>query len=129
MANRYLSSAQRNRAKGLLDMMYSPEDLQWELGIDEKRLKLLIGLGLHHLIDSNGHIWVRGIDFTAWSATFDKQNKIRLLPGQAYCVKCKKAVFMLHPERKQGYVTVMLVDKCPECGAKVSRTIRHKSPQ
>jgi hypothetical protein len=63
-------------------MVYAPEDIQWEVGIEPARLKVLLEMGLPYVKDNGGHIWVREVEMTAWpgllpSAKTKKSNYCR----------------------------------------------------
>lgn len=125
MANRYIKQAERMRAGGLLDMMYSPEDLEWETGIEARRVReVLLRIGIPHVRDSAGRLWIRGGEFAAWVKVFDKQKKVPLAEGEAYCLRCNQPRPMLNPQRVKGYAAVLLQDKCPVCGATINRAVR-----
>jgi hypothetical protein len=88
-----LTQAQRERARGLLDMWYSPAELVEELALTNRSYvyQTLLKHGLPSIKDQAGHVWIRGIDVLPWYTQFSQKRKHKTRPDQAYCLKCKKA--------------------------------------
>ena len=120
-----LNGSQRNKVKGLLDMMYSPRELAEEIGINKNQIyRVYIPLHCPHERDKKGRIQIHGISFRDWYG--NKYKKIQLEKNQAWCGSCKKAVEIKSPERfvKGRLVYVLFV--CPVCGKKVAKIIDAK---
>ncbi len=130
MVKRLLSKGAKNRAKGLLDMMYTPADIAYELQIDVRDIyRKLIPAGLPHE-KRGGHIWIHGLTFKAWLLDFGQLKKDRKLqPDEGYCVRCRRAVKLHNPSLvKRGNLT-SLMSVCPNCGQKVYRGVKVKHDQ
>ena len=89
-----LDGKQRNRLKGLLNMMYSPRELADELGINVNQFyRVYIPGGCPNERDDHRRFWINGKSFRAWfEEIYVKHN---LKPGQAFCLTCRQAVTML----------------------------------
>src|SRR5574340_336969 len=112
-----LPHAARLRANGLLDMMYTPEDLSYELGIEKWEIRQkLLPAGLPHQKDKTGHVWIHGLEARMWIRALGQGKHQALAAGEAYCMKCRKVVTMENPKRvKHGKMTV-LTGACSVCG-------------
>jgi predicted RNA-binding Zn-ribbon protein involved in translation (DUF1610 family) len=117
-----LNGSQRNKVKGLLNMLYTPRELSEELGINlEQVYRVYVPAGCPKIKDSQGRISINGKEFKAW---FDENyQKKKLSKNQAYCVSCKKVVEIINPERKREGNIIYDIFNCPNCGKKVTRFI------
>ncbi len=132
MAKRYIKRGEKSRAKVLLDMYYTPEEIEWETGIDVHRLhRVLPNVGMPFAKDAQGKMWIKGVDFAAWVQIYDKDKKVKLKDGEGYCVRCNRAVVMQRPrvKHKKGLSGLLLQGDCPNCGVVVSRGIGKVSAQ
>jgi hypothetical protein len=53
------------KAPGLLPMLYSPSELEEELGVPARTIRDWLKSGLPHERDAGGHIWINGQAFAA----------------------------------------------------------------
>lgn len=114
------------KAPGLLPMLYSPPELEGELGVPARTLRDWLKWGLPHQRDETGHIWINGQDFAAWVNAIRTAPKrtVPLKDGQAFCVGCRAAVIVLEPQRRRNGNRILLSGKCPTCGRTIHRGIR-----
>lgn len=117
-----LNGSQRNKVKGLLNMLYTPKELAEEIGINfDQVYRVYIPAGCPHSKDNRGRISINGKEFKAW---FEENYKKRKLErDQAYCVSCKKAVEIIDPGRIKDGNNIYLISNCPLCGNRVTRFI------
>ena len=67
MHNRLMAQPARMRAYWLLDMLYTTDDLAYELGIGRDEItQNLIPNGLPHAKDGQGRIWIHGLTMSKW---------------------------------------------------------------
>jgi ribosomal protein S27AE len=124
---RLLPADVQRRAKGLLDMLYTPDDLADDLGIDQRLVYVrLIPAGLPHTKDKSGHIWIHGLEASQWITNLFKGKHFALGENQAYCLKCGKAVTMLDPKLWKAGKMTLLKGTCPDCGTTVNRGVKQK---
>lgn len=115
------------RATGLLDMMYTPDDLAQELGITKRDIyHKLIPAGLPHIRDESGHVWIYGPEVAKWIDEIYQGRSFKLGEGEAYCLRCNKGVMMVNPQCRQVGRLTILQGTCPDCGAKVNRGAKLK---
>lgn len=88
-----LTQPQRERARGLLDMFYTPAELAEELGLLDRSYiyHTLLKHSLPSIKDDTGHVWIRGTDVLPWYIAYCEKRKCKTAPDQAYCMKCKQA--------------------------------------
>lgn len=117
-----LNGSQRNKVKGLLNMLYTPKELAEEIGINPDQVyRVYLPAGCPHSKDHRGRISINGSEFKAW---FEENFKKRKLENnQAYCVSCKKAVEIIDPERIKDGNNIYLLSVCPSCGKRITRFI------
>ncbi len=120
-----LDGRQRNRLRRLLDMMYTPRELAEEIGVNVDRFYMVyVPGGCPHIRERNRHIMINGKSFRAWfEEVYAKRN---LLPGQTFCLTCKKGVEIVNPERKHQDRLIYDLSNCPGCGRKLTRIVDHK---
>lgn len=89
---------QRERARGLLDMYYTPAELAEELGLPDRSYiyHTLAKHGLPMVKDKAGHVWIRGTDVLPWYVAYCEKRKRKTASDEAYCLKCK------HPRAVQA---------------------------
>jgi hypothetical protein len=117
-----LDGKQRNRLKGLLNMMYRPSELAEEIGIDQNQVyRVYVPLGCPHERDRNRHLWINGENFREWYQDTYKQYQPK--EGEVYCPSCKVYRIMGNPEHHFHEETKTAFDIfiCPECGKKASK--------
>ena len=86
-----LDGQQRNRLKGLLDMLYSPAELAEEIGMNKEQVyRVYIPLGCPHERDANKRILINGRAFVDWYK--DLYKKAQVSEGETFCKTCRKAV-------------------------------------
>lgn len=120
-----LDGRQRNRIKGLLNMMYSPRELAEEIGINVNKIYMVyVPGGCPHERDNKRHIWINGKIFRTWFGEI--YAKRTLGKGETFCLTCKKAVLIVEPERKQNGGLIYDLSHCPNCGRKLTRIVDHK---
>lgn len=120
-----LNGTQRNKVKGLLNMMYSPRELAEEIGIDKNQIyRVYLPLNCPHEKDTYGRIRIHGLSFLSWYE--ETYKKVRVEKNQAWCVSCKKIVDISEPTRHiKGRLTYDL-STCPLCGNTVAKIIDAK---
>ena len=120
-----LNGSQRNKVKGLLNMLYTPKELSEELGVNlEQIYRVYIPAGCPLSRDERGRISINGKEFKFWYE--ENYQKRKLEKGQAYCVSCKKIVGVSSPERMSKANLVYDCYLCPNCGKKVVRIVDAK---
>lgn len=118
------------RAPGLLPMLYSPAELGLELGVSPRSIREWTRQGLPCVRDAGGRIWVDGRQCAAWVHELRKaDSRGKLRPGEAWCLRCRKAVpLTIIEEMPQGKM-VRFTGRCPECGGAIHRGGRIGQPQ
>lgn len=117
-----LNGSQRNKLKGLLNMLYAPKELAEEIGTNlDQVYRVYIPAGCPHSKDNRGRISINGEKFKEWF--IENYRKRNLEINQAYCVSCKKAVEIITPERIRDGNNSYLLSICPFCRNKVTRFI------
>ena len=120
-----LNGSQRNKAKRLLDMMYTPRELSEEIGVSLQQIhRVYIPLGCPHTKDRRGRILINGEAFKDW--VIDIYKKKKLNANQAFCVSCKKIVQITDPKITSKGNLIYQLSKCPLCGKNVTRFISCK---
>ncbi len=120
-----LDGRQRNRLKGLLDMMYTPRELSEEIGVNVNRVYMVyIHGGCPHERDEVRRIWINGQAFKKWYE--EVYAKRSLKPREAFCLTCKCPVEMKNEVRRQKEKMIYYLCECPNCGRKLARIVDHK---
>jgi len=112
------------RAPGLLPMLYKPSEIADDLGIPPRTLYDWLIAGAPHERDRSGHIWVNGELFRIWIEENRKRKASgrKLLPDEAYCLRCKSAVKLVNSTRQHQRGRLYLIKgSCPQCGATINR--------
>jgi hypothetical protein len=120
-----LNGIQRNRLKGLFDMMYSPRELAEEIGFHiDQVYNVYVPLGCPHERDDRKHIQINGRAFLAW---YEKTYpKTKLAHDETFCLTCKKAVKIVSPQGQVHNDTVYVLSVCPVCGRKLTKITERK---
>jgi hypothetical protein len=118
------------KAPGLLPMLYSPSELEGELGVPARTIRDWLRWGVPHQRDETEHIWINGQEFAAWVKAIRTaaRRTVPLKDGQAFCVGCRAAVTVLEPQRRRNGNRVLLSGRCPTCGRTIHRGIRDDQP-
>lgn len=120
-----LNGSQRNKVKGLFDMLYTPKEFAEEIGINQDQVyRVYVPAGCPIFRDRQNHILINGKIFKDW---YEENYKKRVLEkGQVYCVSCKKVVKLVNPEKCQKGSLMYYSANCPVCGKRVVRFIDAK---
>jgi len=120
-----LDGRQRNRLKGLLDMLYTPKEIAEEVGINKNQIyRVYIPGGCPYSRDTLGHIFIHGVSFKMWyEGTF---KKVRMEKNQAWCVSCKKVVTVSESKRYQKGRLNYDLYICPDCGKNIAKIVDAK---
>lgn len=108
----------------LMDMMYKPSEIAAEIDVTTETVyRSYLPGGCPFERDKAGNIWINGLSFAAWvREVTTKKEMNRLAEGQAFCLRCRKAVTLARPrERFRGRYVVIFQGKCEVCGAKINR--------
>jgi hypothetical protein len=110
----------------LLEMQYRPSEIAEELGISKDTVyRGWIPAGAPHVRDESGQLWLVGTELAAWLLDQDAvRAPVTLMPGEAYCMRCKAAVRIAGEVTREpaGYA-VMVRGSCAVCGAGVARLV------
>jgi len=119
-----LNGIQRNRLKGLFNMMYSARELAEEIGISIDQIYCVyVPLGCPEERDNRNHILINGKAFADWY--IKAYAKIRLKHDETFCKTCKKAVKIYKPKKhKKGNLEYVL-SVCETCGRKLTKIIEY----
>jgi len=115
------------RAPGLLPMLYTPTELEEELGVPARLIREWLAKGAPHQRDPRGHLWVNGEQLAEWveqKRVARHTSKLELGEGEAYCFRCRQAVWLENPTATRRGKHVLLKDKCPKCQAMIHRGAR-----
>lgn len=120
-----LDGKQRNRLKGLFDLLYTPRELAQEVGFHlDQVYAVYIPLGCPNQRDGKNHILINGKDFAAWYGKV--YAKLQLKQDETFCKTCKKGVKIINPETKDKNGLVYLVSACPVCGRRIAKIVERK---
>jgi hypothetical protein len=117
------------RAPGLLPMLYSPPELEAELGLPARYIRDWLEIhAIPHHRDANGFIWINGREFAAWVVRVRAARRLKTTPlavGQAFCLRCRRAVDLVDPTTMQRGKVRYWCGVCPHCGLALRRGERH----
>lgn len=120
-----LNGMQRNRLKGLFDMMYSPRELAEEIGVHIDQIyNVYVPLGCPEERDGRNHILINGKAFAEWYSKV--YVKIKLKQNETFCKTCKKGVKIFKPQQREKGGLVYVLSVCPHCGRKLTKIITAK---
>ena len=114
----------RDRMGRLLPMEYRPGEIAEVLGVHRDTLyRGWLPAGAPHRVDeATGEIWIVGVELAAWLRALIARPGVRLGEGEAYCLRCQRAVAMLDPDEGEPCGAAWLVrGRCPQCGGMVAR--------
>lgn len=126
-----LTAPQTNRMRSLLHMWYTPQEIANELGVSVQWVRRhALPAGCPHRRDETDHIWIDGRAFAEWARLASRVARTKMEPGQAWCMKCSKPVYMVGPlaTRPINRKVEIITGTCGLCGCKVSRTIANDKP-
>lgn len=118
-----ITKAVRNRIRRLLYMEYAPSEIAEELGITKDTLyRGWLRAGAPHRRDETGRIWICGTDLAAWIQDMGDGPSVTLEEGEAFCLRCQKAIRIQGPvTREPSQRAVLVRGTCPQCGSGVAR--------
>jgi hypothetical protein len=123
MGQRFLR-VQLIKLSRLMNMMYKPSEVAAEIDVTTETVyRSYLPGGCPFERDKAGNIWINGLAFAAWVREVSTKKEMnRLQDGQAFCLRCRKAVALERPrERFRGRYVVIFQGKCEACGAKINR--------
>lgn len=115
-----LNGKQRNRLKGLFDMLYTTKEFADEIGISIDQIyRVYVPGGCPSERDIRNHILINGALFKKWYEQTYKKHTLKA--DQAFCLTCKKAVTIQEKDRqnKDGLLYDLCI--CPNCGRKIAK--------
>ena len=119
-----LSGRQRLRLNGLLDMLYTPDELAIEIGFNQEQVyRAYVPLGCPHEREGRNHILINGKKFSAWYKS--NYGKTEVGQDEIFCMTCKRPVKLVSPEVKQNGKLTYLLSTCPICGRRTSKIIEN----
>ncbi len=118
-----MTREQLARTGHLLHMRYTPSEIAKEIGCHNDTVyRSYIPAGCPHERDKRGHLWIVGTAFRDWARSTFIHKKSKMADGQAYCLKCRRAVSIVSPiEKPVNRYIVMVKGLCEVCGGKVNR--------
>lgn len=120
-----LDGRQRNRLKGLFDMMYSTKELAEEIGISIDQIYYVyVPLGCPEERDSRNHILINGKAFADWY--IKTYPKIQLGEDETFCKTCKTGVKIFQSKQRKKGRLVYLLSVCPNCGRNLTKILSAK---
>jgi excisionase family DNA binding protein len=109
------------RARGLLPMLYTPRELEEELGVPSRSVREWIKKGMPYQRDGRS-ILINGREFAGWIESVRKSGlRSPLECDEAYCLKCKKPVPLTNLRESRKGQLRLVQGKCPCCGRTVNR--------
>lgn len=127
-----ISRATARKTIRLLHMKYKPAEIAGEMGVTVDTVyRSYLPAGAPHEKDPKGNVWIVGDVFAKWAlecavTNGRKSPKVKLAPGQVYCLKCNQVVEIQNPRKgpvnKRGVMN--LSGRCPICNTKVNRFVR-----
>lgn len=109
-------------SRGLLPTLYRSAEICTKLAITHTDLHDWMSHGLPYQQDGRGHLWFDGQALAVWVEQVRVAwPRVTLQPGEAYCLRCRRAVPMVNPtERREGR-HVLRTAACPRCGCAINR--------
>jgi hypothetical protein len=117
-----LDGRQRNRLKGLFDMLYFARELADEIGIHIDQIyNVYVPLGCPQERDSRNHILINGKTFAEWYGKV--YVKIRLWEDETFCKTCKRPVKIFKPRKRKKGKLIYVLSTCPNCGRGLTKIL------
>lgn len=109
-------------SRGLLPTLYRAAEICSKLDISTVELHDWMRNGLPYQQDARGHLWFEGLALAGWIEQVRAAwPQVTLQPGEAYCLRCRKAVPMVNPTERQEGRHVLSTSRCPICGCIINR--------
>jgi len=119
-----ISTRARKGMRQLLEMEYRSFEIASVLGVSAKSVRRWCAAGAPHRREDNGYLWIVGSQLAQWMDGL-KRERVRLAEGEAFCVKCQRAVTMAGSIRKEPNMRkYILRGTCSICGGTVCRFVR-----
>lgn len=107
---------------------YNTLELAKAVGVHPQTIRSWLNDGLHVIDPTRHHPLILGSEVKRYYTQRVNSRKVKLLPGQAYCLKCKKAVSVVGGDVRDtkrfignGERSYTLIGKCAMCGTGVSK--------
>ena len=109
-------------SRGLLPTLYRAAEICAKLDIALGDLHDWMRNGLPYQQDSRGHLWFDGQALAGWVEQVRLAwPRLTLQPGEAYCLRCRRAVPMVNPTEHREGRHVLRTARCPHCGCSIHR--------
>jgi hypothetical protein len=108
----------------LMDMEYKPSEIAEEIGVTTETVyRSYLPGGCPFRRDQADAIWIHGLSFSEWVRAQTRKKIVQpLQDGQAWCMKCRRAVALVRPrERFRGRYVVIFQGKCETCEMRINR--------
>ncbi len=120
-----LDGIQRNRLKGLFNMLYSPKELSKAIGMHIDQIyAVYMPLECPYERDEKNHVLINGKEFAEWYAKNYAKQKLK--QDETFCKTCKAGVPIFQPEKKRTGNLIYILSVCPNCGRKLTKIIENK---
>jgi hypothetical protein len=120
-----LDGKQRNRLKGLFDMLYSPKELAEEIGMGKNQVySVYVKLGCPMERDERNHILINGKVFADWYKKVYAKSPVQ--QDETFCKTCKQAVKIYQGNERTKNGVVYMASVCPVCGRGLTKIITSK---
>lgn len=108
--------------RGLLPTLYRSAEICQKLDITSGDLHDWMRNGLPYQQDGRGHLWFDGQALAAWVQRVREAWPSQPLgPGEAYCLRCRRAVPMTNPSQRREGRHILHIARCPDCGCTIHR--------
>lgn len=109
-------------SRALRPTLYQAADLYDRLDISGRELHDWMRNGLPYQQDARGQLWFEGRTLAAWLDQVRQSWPERPLgPGEAYCLRCRRAVPMTNPAARREGRQILHAGRCPSCGCPIHR--------
>jgi hypothetical protein len=126
-----LNPGQMKKLSRLLDMEYTPAEIQEETTIDSRIIvRLARERGLPARKTASGHYWIHGLTFATWAAekAANPRPAAHLEEKDYYCLVCKTVVRIEKmPKREHLPRWDYLMSTCPICSNTVRKYARRET--
>jgi len=119
------------KASGLLPMMYSINELCFELDVSRHFIRSWLQTGMPYERDGRQHIWINGEECAAWiEAKHKAQKRKKILEvDQGFCFNCNNIVTVFVPRIVIENGNRRLTGLCPDCKGPVNKGVSNDQPQ